>query len=327
MGELQSDVDGFLDYVAMERGLSPNTVAAYRIDMGQFMMIALQRGARTAEDLAESHVLAFVAHMTERGLAENSIARRVGAVHSFSKYLIIDGIRNDDFMAGVDGRKRARRLPRPLSQTKMQRLLEQPDPTDVRALRDRAMFELLYAAGLRVSELTHLSINDVDLQGGTLKCYGKGRKERMVPVGKVACGYVTLYLAQRRRLLEEAEPEPGRPASPRVHGKGSRPRTPGPTTAEARSLLLFPNRRGGVMDRSEVRLLLKSYTGMADIDDKVSPHVLRHSFATHLLAHGADLRVVQELLGHSQITTTEIYTQVSNDRLKEVYRKSHPRAT
>jgi len=322
MHDLQSQIDSFLAYAATERGLSPNTVSAYRTDLGQFMMVSLQRGARSAEELAESHVLAYIAQMTERGLADNSIARRTGAVHSFAKYLVIDGVRKDDFMAGVDGRKRAKKLPRPLSEPKMVKLLLQPNPANERALRDRAMFELLYATGLRVSELTHLKINEVDLEGGTLKCYGKGRKERMVPVGKVALGYVSQYLAQRRTIAAGAGSPPRTPAQKRVGLK----RNAGPTLEEARSDLLFPNRKGGVMDRSEVRLLLKSYSEGAGIQENVSPHVLRHSFATHLLSHGADLRVVQELLGHAQVTTTEIYTQVSNDRLKDVYRKSHPRA-
>ncbi len=321
MPDLQDHIDGFLDYVATERGLSLNTVSAYRTDLGQFMMIALQRGARTAEDLAETHILAYIAHMTERGLAQNSIARRTGAVHSFAKYLVIDGVRKDDFMSGVEGRKRAKRLPRPLSETKIKKLLEQPDSDNARGLRDRAMFELLYATGLRVSELTHLTIKDVDIEGGTLKCYGKGRKERIVPVGKVALGYVNLYLKQRQELTANSEMVREGPG-PKQRSKSKT----GPTLEEASSDLLFPNRRGSVMDRSEVRLLLKAYSALADLKESVSPHVLRHSYATHLLSHGADLRVVQELLGHAQVTTTEIYTQVSNDRLKDVYRKSHPRA-
>jgi integrase/recombinase XerD len=159
---------------------------------------------------------------------------------------------------------------------------------------------------------------DIDLIGGTLKCFGKGRKERIVPVGKVACRYVSLYLAQRGAVVAAG----GNPAP----GKRPNRRKQCPTLEEAQSDLLFPNRRGGIMDRSEVRLLLKAYAALAGIPENVSPHVLRHSFATHLLSHGADLRVVQELLGHAQVTTTEIYTQVSNDRLKDVYRKSHPRA-
>jgi integrase/recombinase XerD len=166
--------------------------------------------------------------------------------------------------------------------------------------------------------LTHLKINDLDFEGGTLKCFGKGRKERMVPIGKVALGYVSQYLTQRREVTAANGNEVVR--APRMRSK------PGPTFAESRSDLLFPSRSGGVMDRSEIRLLLKAYSQSAEIQENVSPHVLRHSFATHLLTHGADLRVVQELLGHSQVTTTEIYTQVSNDRLKDVYRKSHPRA-
>lgn len=320
MADIQTHIEQFLRYIVTERGLSPNTEEAYRMDLNQFMMVALQRGARQAEDLMESHLLAYIAQMVAKGLSESSIARRMGAIHSFAKFLVVDGVRKDDFMAGVEGRKRPKRLPRPLSLPKVKRLLDQPDPADPRSLRDKALFELLYASGLRVSELTHLTLDDVDLEGGSVKCYGKGRKERIVPIGKVACDYVTLYLTQRRAILEGTLP-PALNTGRRVRGT-HRP----PTTEEARSRYLFPNRHGELMDRSEVRRILKGYAASAGLEERVTPHVLRHSFATHLLAHGADLRTVQELLGHSQITTTEIYTQVSNDRLKDIYKKSHPRA-
>lgn len=313
MPELGDHIDAFLAYLASERGLSSHTIVAYRTDLTQFASVAMQRGARTAEDLLEMHVLAFVAQMSERGLSQNSIARRMGAVHSFAKYLVMDCVRPDDFMATVDGRKRAKRLPRPLSATKVEQLLDRTDPSDPRTLRDRALFELMYATGLRVSEVTGLRIIDLDLESGTVKCYGKGRKERMVPVGSVACEYVSLYLQQRKTVIACTESEQ----------KGS---SEGPMLLEAASTLLFPSRTGKQMDRAEVRLLLIKHAAAAGLTDKVSPHVMRHSFATHLLSNGADLRVVQELLGHAKVTTTEIYTQVSNDRLKDVYRNAHPRA-
>ncbi len=324
MADIQTHIDSFLAYARTERGLSSHTLAAYQTDLAQFMTTAMQRGARDVQELTGSHVLAFISVMRERGLADNSIARRTGAVHSFAKYLVIDDVRKDDFMAGIEGRKRAKRLPRPLAQNKMFALLAEPNPNEPRELRDRAMFELLYASGLRVSELTGLSIIDIDLDAGSLKCFGKGKKERIVPVGKVACEYIGLYLQQRRELVRKAKGIDGCTSLTMANNKKIIDKNL--TFEEATSQLLFPNRKGGVMDRSEVRLLLKKYAARVGITEKVSPHVLRHSFATHLLAHGADLRVVQELLGHSQITTTEIYTQVTNERLKSVYRNNHPRA-
>jgi integrase/recombinase XerD len=321
MADIQTHIDSFMLYLVAERGLSPNTASAYHIDLEQFAMVALQRGARNAEDLMESHVLAYIAQLQERKAAENTIARKMGAIHTFSKYLVIDGIRKDDFMAGIEGRKRPKRLPRAISVAKVRRLLNQPDPSDPRSLRDKALCELLYASGLRVGELTRLSIDDLDLEGETVRCYGKGRKERMVPVGKVACDYLALYLEQRKAIAN------GPTADTDKKGKRQRrdPHAP-PTPEEARSSFLFPSRRGTMMDRSEVLKIVVSYAEKAQIEDHVTPHVLRHSFATHLLAHGADLRTIQELLGHTKITTTEIYTHVSDERLKDIYRKSHPRA-
>ncbi len=322
MTELETAMDRFLAYIESERGLSPHTVAAYRGDLLQFSMTALQRGARCAEDLLESHVLAFVAQLDERGAAANSVCRKLGALHSFAKYLVIDGIRKDDFMAGIEGRKRPRRLPRTLSATKVRQLLAQPDPARPRSLRDKALCELLYATGIRVSELTGLTLDDVDLEGGTLKCYGKGRKERVAPVGRVACEYVALYLEQRAVVAQ------GGGQLPATHRRVGRPRSADlpPSMEEARSPFLFPSRKGTRMDRAEARRIVLHAAESANLEEHVTPHVLRHSFASHLLAGGADLRTIQEMLGHAQITTTEIYTHVTNDRLKEVYRNAHPRA-
>jgi len=321
MADLQMHVDSFLAYIATERGLSAHTVSAYRTDLAQFVMAALQRGAREAEDLAEAHVMAFVAQMSERGLSANSIARRTGTVHAFAKYLVIDGVLKDDFMAGVEGRKRVKKLPRPMSQANMDLFLAQPDLTDAIGLRDRALFELMYATGLRISEVSGLKVSDLDLTGGSVRCFGKGSKERIVPVGRVACHYLSLYLRHATETETGTNDNRTDTASPNLatNRQGTvRPKLPGS--------LLFINRKGGPLDRSEVRLIMKRYAAMAGITGSVSPHVMRHSFATHLLSHGADLRVVQELLGHEQITTTEIYTQVSNDRLKQIYRQAHPRA-
>lgn len=325
MSELQTHIDRFLIYVDAERGMSPNTVMAYKTDMEQFALTALQRGVREAEELLESHVLAYIAQLQERGISENSIARKVGTVHTFAKYLVVEGVRKDDFMAGMEGRKRTRRLPHTLSVAKVKRLLSQPDPSNPRSLRDKAVCEMLYATGLRVSELTGLTIDDLDLTGMTVRCFGKGRKERIVPVGKVACDYVALYLEQRRLIVAQSVSKPeGADPGKRPSRKAAQEMPP--TAEEARSPFLFPGVDGGRIARTEIRRIVKSYAEQAELDENVTPHVLRHSFASHLLAHGADLRTIQELLGHSAITTTEIYTHVTNDRLKDIYRKSHPRA-
>ncbi len=324
MSELQTHIDRFLVYVDAERGMSPNTVMAYKTDMEQFLLTALQRGVRQAEDLLESHVLAYIAQLQERGICENSIARKAGTVHTFAKYLVIEGVRKDDFMAGMEGRKRTRRLPHTLSVAKVKRLLNQPDPANPRSLRDKAVCEMLYATGLRVSELTGLTIDDLDLAAMTVRCFGKGRKERIVPVGKVACDYVTLYLEQRKLIAAKGVDPAAAPAKRRSRKAAQ---NLAPTVEEARSPFLFPAVDGGRIVRNEIRRIVKSYAEQAELDENVTPHVLRHSFASHLLARGADLRTIQELLGHSAITTTEIYTHVTNDRLKDIYRKAHPRAT
>ncbi len=325
MSELQTHIDRFLVYVDAERGMSPHTVTAYKTDMDQFLLTALQRGVRTAEDLLESHVLAYIAQLQDRGICENTIARKVGTVHTFAKYLVIEEVRKDDFMAGMEGRKRTRRLPHTLSIAKVKRLLHQPDPSSPRSLRDKAVCEMLYATGLRVSELTGLTIDDLDLEGMTVRCFGKGRKERIVPVGKVACDYVTLYLEQRKRIVAGAAPEPATTLLPKRRGRRAARDLP-QTIEEARSPFLFPGPDGGRIPREEIRRIVRRFAEQAELEENVTPHVLRHSFASHLLAQGADLRTIQELLGHSAITTTEIYTHVTNDRLKDIYRKAHPRA-
>ena len=327
MPDFQTTLARYKTYLDAERGVSPNTSRAYRQDVEDFLLIAMQRGAREPVDLLESHALAYIAQLDGRGLRDASVSRKINSLHSFSKFLVLDDVRKDDFMVEIRGRKKARPLPRVLSVAKMKRLLSQPDPGHPRSLRDKAVCELLYATGLRASELCGLSIDDVDLDRHNLKCYGKGRRERMVPVGKVACEYVALYLDQRRMLVKASEQglAAPQPAPPKKRGRGLA-KNEGPTLAEARSPFLFPNRKGGPLARQAVREILKVNAAKAELTENVTPHVLRHSFATHLLAHGADLRTIQELMGHKSITSTEIYTHVTNERLKDVYKKCHPRA-
>ena len=326
MSDLQTRLDGFLLFLTAERGLSEHTAVNYKCDLEQFFLVAMQRGARAAEELIEPHILAFIASCKERGLSESSIARKLGAIHSFAKYLVIDGVRKDDFASGIEGRKRPRRLPRALSVQKVKQMLNQADPHEPRSLRDKAMCELLYATGIRVSELTALTLDDLDLEGGLLRCFGKGRKERYVPIGSVAMDYLKLYLEQRLAFVKTEESgrsvARARPARDVKRRSNSAPQTP----EEAASPLLFPDWNGKPMHRGKASRIVKAFAARAQLEEKVTPHVLRHSFATHLLAQGADLRTIQELLGHAQISATEIYTHVTNERLKDVYRKSHPRA-
>lgn len=306
MSTLQTHVDAFIAYVLTERGLSVNTAAAYRTDLEQFALAAMQRGARIAEDLLEAHAFAWIAQLRAAGIVEASVCRKTAALRQFARYLVIEGVRADEFTSGIAGQRRPRRLPRTLSLNRVNRLLEPGAAEGPSGLRDRAIAELLYASGLRVSELTGLTIDDLDMESGVVRCFGKGRKERMVPVGKTAITCVRAYLSAR----------PSRAASRRV-----RHRSP-----DGAVNYLFPGRGGCRMSRQAVRAILRRMAVSAQLSDRISPHVLRHSFASHMLAGGADLRVIQELLGHAQVTTTEIYTHVTNDRLRDVYRRAHPRA-
>lgn len=323
MGAIATHIEQFMKYLVQERGLSPNTAISYKCDLDQFQLLALQRGARNAEDLIEGHVLAWIAQLEASSAAAATIGRKLTALHSFAKFLVVDDVRKDDFMSGIEGRKRPKHLPRTLSQPKVRRLLSQPDPADPRSLRDKALCEMLYATGLRVSELAALTLDDLDLDGQSIRCFGKGRKERMVPIGKVACDYLALYLEQRRAQASgKSIPAPASPVRRRRGQKDSS----APTIEEARSPFLFPAKRGGQISREEIRKIVVHYGEAADLTEHVTPHVLRHSFASHLLDNGADLRTIQEMLGHATIASTEIYTHVTNRKLKDIYKKSHPRA-
>ncbi len=319
MPEIQDHVESFISYIQTERGMSPHTVSAYRIDLDQFTLLAMQRGARLAEHITESHAFSWIARLQSDAAAENTIARKITALRSFAKFLVMEDTRPDDFMSGIDGRKRPRKLPRTLSSSKVRRLLDTIENSGPHTLRDRALCEMLYATGLRVGELTALSIDDVDMKAHTLRCLGKGRKERIVPIASSTCILISLYLAQRAKFIKDMLMiVPGR--KPRIQKRHDL------TLAEAGSCFLFPDSKGRMMTRQQIRLILKSYARHANLSENITPHVLRHSFASHLLANGADLRIIQELLGHKQVTTTEIYTHVTNERLREVYKKSHPRA-
>jgi integrase/recombinase XerD len=290
-------LDEYLNHLLVEKGLSPNTLQAYRRDLSKFVDYLLAQGCAPAL-ATQANVLGFLKHLRETGLSARSSARALVSVRSLFKFFSVRGMIGRDPTLNVESPKLPRSLPKSLPYQDVEALLGAPDVNDVLGLRDRAMLELLYATGLRASELVTLRVTDVDLSLGVLTAFGKGSKERPVPVGRTAVQWVTRY-------LQSARP-------PLCTGKASD--------------LLFVRRGARGITRQGFWKIVKRHGRTAGIKKMLSPHVLRHSFATHLLEHGADLRSVQLMLGHSDISTTQIYTQVGKSRLAKVYREMHPRA-
>ena len=288
----------YLDYLLVERGSSSNTLASYGRDIAQFVDYAAGRGIKDPAQLSEDAMTGYLAHLSRVGLAAASAARKISAVKGFCRFLYTEKVIAGDVASAVESPKKPRTLPDTLTRDEVVALLNQPDlRTDV-GIRDRAMLETLYGAGLRVSELVGLNVDSVNLGVGFVRCVGKGSKERITPIGKVAVDYIRRYLEQcRSRLLK---------------GK--------------RGERLFLSMRGRPLSRVWVWKMIGKYAAAADIRKRLSPHTLRHSFATHLLEGGADIKTIQDMLGHVSIATTEIYTHVSRDQLKRVYRDAHPRA-
>ncbi|MGI8945588.1 MAG: site-specific tyrosine recombinase XerD [Thermoleophilaceae bacterium] len=292
----------FLAYLEFERGLSRNTLEAYRSDLLQFGRFLEQRDltAVAADGRAVSDFLAALGGAHGREAASPAtIHRKVAALRSFYRHLRREGIRESDPTVGIGSPRRGRRLPNVLTRGEVGRLLAQPrggEPTD---LRDAALLELMYACGLRASEATCLEVRDIDLEDLVLRARGKGSKERIVPFGRAASEAVRRYLERGR---------------PRLVG----------ATAEVH---LFVNFRGGALTRQGLYKIVRRHATSAGLAARMSPHTLRHTFATHLLAGGCDLRSVQEMLGHADVATTQLYTHLSSERLKDVYFRAHPRAT
>jgi integrase/recombinase XerD len=294
---LDEPLSSFLGYLELERGLSANTVAAYQTDLQQFAE-TLFSGAITKWNLVEGrHVSDWLYRLTEGGAAVTSLARKLSAARTLARYLVKENICPKDFTELVDGPKVVRKLPATLSVADMEKLLNSPTSGTAHGLRDRAILELFYSSGLRVSELAGLSLQQIDLEQKFVRVFGKGKKERVVPVGKRAAEAVATYLAAGRPGLVK------------------------PRTGSA----LFLSERGRAISRKTVWVLLKGYAQKAGLPQNIKPHLLRHSFATHLLAGGADLRSIQEMLGHADISTTEIYTAVETSRLTEQHARFHPR--
>jgi integrase/recombinase XerD len=287
----------FTDYVALEQGLSPRTQEAYRRDLQRFAEYAEARGATAPADITARLLREYVYHLKDLGLSPASIRRNVSAVRTYFRFLIGDGIVVRDPSERLETPKRWRTLPEVLTVEEVQRLLASPTLDDALVFRDRALLELAYGAGLRVSEWISVGVRDLLLEDGLVRVLGKGSKERLVPIGRSAIGAAAVYLRELRPRLEKGE------------GKG----------------ILFLNARGRPLTRMGAWKILRGHVERAAITKHVSPHTLRHSFATHLLEGGADLRAVQEMLGHVDIATTQIYTHVDREYLRQVHRSYHPR--
>jgi integrase/recombinase XerD len=299
-------VQQFLDHLRVERELAPATVSAYGGDLADFAKFIVARGVGTARDVRSIDVLDYLARITEQGLSARSQARRLIALRQLFRFLRAEHACDADPTEEVDLPRFGRKLPGFLSVDEVDQLLAAPDRRTPRGARDGAMLEVLYATGLRVSELVRLRLADVNFDAGYLMAFGKGRKQRLVPIGEVA-------LAGLRAYLDTARPT--------FIGSGG-----GKGKARATSNALFLTRHGRAMSRQSFWKLLGRYAVAAGIRRPISPHKLRHSFATHLVERGADLRAVQAMLGHEDIGTTEIYTHLSRKHLRSVYDKFHPRA-
>ncbi|MDQ1549175.1 MAG: integrase/recombinase XerD [Microbacteriaceae bacterium] len=303
---LDRNVDQYLRHVSIERGLAANTVAAYRRDLGSYLEVLAARGVTTPEGIAEADVSAFANELRTRPespLTASSMARMLSSVRGFHRFLLDEGVVGEDVAAETKPPKLASRLPKAITIEQMGRVLDAATGDDLQSLRDRALLELLYATGARISEAVDLNVDDVlssdGSSGDIVRLFGKGGKQRMVPLGSFARSAIDAYLVRAR---------------PSLSAKGTA--TPA----------LFLGLRGQRVSRQNAWLIIRARAEKAKLGIEISPHTFRHSFATHLLAGGADVRVVQELLGHSSVATTQIYTLVTADTLRDMYTTAHPRA-
>jgi integrase/recombinase XerD len=290
-------LEPFNDFLLLEQGLSPRTHEAYGRDLTRFAGYAIGRGAPSPPDVSSRLLREYMYHLKDLGLAPASIRRNVSALRTYFKFLLGEGHLARDPSERLESPKRWRTLPEVLTVAEIERLLASPTLDDPLVFRDRAMLEVAYGAGLRVSEWISIGIRDVMFDEGLVRVFGKGSKERLVPIGRRAIASLASYIRELRPRLEQGG------------GRG----------------VLFLNARGEPLTRMGAWKILKKYVDRAGIEKHVSPHTLRHSFATHLLEGGADLRAVQEMLGHADISTTQIYTHVDREYLRSVHRKFHPR--
>ena len=294
----ETAIDEYLIYLSVEKGAAANTVSAYSHDLGKLADYLEQQHITDWNQVDRYVIRGFLKAMKEEGLTNTSVARMVAAFKSFFRFLYLERFTDENLAELLESPKKEKVLPKYLSEAEVERLLNAPDEGTLYGLRDKAMIEVLYASGLRVSELVGLRIHDVNLEMAYLRCFGKGSKERVIPLGHFAVRALDRYLQE---------------------GRGAFPKA-------GESDILFLNRNGGQMSRQGFWKLLKKYGKAAGIVSDLTPHVLRHSFATHLLNHGADLRAIQEMLGHADIATTQIYTHLLGNRVLDEYVSAHPRA-
>ena len=288
----------FLRSVEIEKGYSKNTVESYSIDLARYISFLEDRGIEHPDRVSEELIREYIHALGMAGLSPSSISRNIASIRTFHKFLLLESYSKNNPVENIESPKTRRKLPEVLSIDEVSSLLEQPDVSTPIGLRDKALLELMYATGVRVSELINLRQIDLLFDMEIIRVFGKGSKERLVPIGKVAIKWVREYQLKVRPKLVKI-------------GSGD---------------FLFLSRLGRKLTRMSVYKIVKKYASMAGIKIEIHPHTLRHSFATHLLEGGSDLRSVQEMLGHASITTTQIYTHISNETLKEIYRLYHPRA-
>ncbi|MBL7197852.1 MAG: site-specific tyrosine recombinase XerD [Candidatus Omnitrophica bacterium] len=290
-------IDIFLNYLSVERGLAENTTSSYRGDLLRYDRFLRSINITDVNKIDKEDIRSYLAYQKEKDLSSSTISRSLVAIRLFHRFLLREKLSLKDPTEVIDSPKIWKKIPDALSFKEIEKLLSSPDMKKKKGIRDKAILETMYAAGLRVSELTNLKVEDVNLDAGFIRCLGKGRKERVVPLGRIAAVHIKKYLEKSRQKFLKKK----------------------------MSKILFLNHSGSRISRIYIWKLIKAYAKQARIKSPIKPHILRHSFATHLLERGADLRSVQEMLGHANISTTQIYTHINRDRLKTIHKKFHPR--
>ncbi|WP_114746246.1 site-specific tyrosine recombinase XerD [Falsibacillus pallidus] len=297
---MEDHLRDFIHYMVVEKGLAKNTIVSYERDLKAYINYLMKvEGMDSLNDVARTHIVHFLGHLKQQGKSVRTIARHIASIRSFHQFLLREKAVEADPSVHIDTPQHGRSLPKVLSLEEVESLLEAPDDSTPIGARDKAMLEILYATGIRVSELIGLNLDDVHLTMGFVKCIGKGNKERIIPIGRTAVTVLEKYMSGSRLRLR---------------------------SSKYKTDALFLNHHGNRLTRQGFWKILKGLAKKANIEKELTPHTLRHSFATHLLENGADLRAVQEMLGHADISTTQIYTHVTKTRLKDVYSKFHPRA-
>lgn len=294
---MEALIEKFINFLERDKRLSLNTLQSYRRDIEQYITYLQEINLHNITNTNKTTVIAYLLHLQKKGRATSTISRNLASIRSFYQYISKNKIIEQDPTSELESPKVEKKLPQILSTQEVELLLEQPKCTDLKGFRDKAMLELLYATGIRVSELISLNLTDINMEIGFIKC-NKGSRERMIPIGSIAISAIQEYLNKSRGLLIQSNDEKA----------------------------LFVNVNGKRLTRQGFWKIIKQYKNQAKINKDITPHTLRHSFAAHLLENGADLRSIQEMLGHSDISSTQIYAQIAKNKIKEIYKKTHPRA-